>query len=680
MNDNPLVADGSRPAFSAIRAEHVLPALQYAIAQHRAAMSQLAARSGAGRADYRFKEIADARLGHAWSPVAHLKAVAETPALRAAYEEGQPHLIAYQNEIAQDLRLYNVVAGIGDFDQDLDPIERRAIDLAARKFLLSGVNLEETERLRLAAIRRELSILSTGFSNAVRDTTEAWTRVLTEDELAGVPTAERAMLANNARLRGMTGWLATLAGPSIQAIMGHADDRGLREAVHRAANTRASDQWPDAGGNDNSERIVSILELRAEAATLLGFEDSVALSLHLKMARDADTVEAFLLDLADRVRPAAQAEYAALAAHAASLGIASMEPWDVSYVAEKLRLARHAVDDSTLRAYFPLDAVLGGLVAILSDLFGIELREEADVDAWHSTVRYFSVSQGERVIGGIYLDLHARPGKISGAWMANCRARIVEPGSEQLPLVHLVSNFSPADGQAQTTLTHGEVVTLFHEMGHSLHQLLSEVDLPSIAGINGVEWDAVELPSQLLENFAWDRRALNLVTRHVVHGEAMPDDLIEKLLGARHFLAGLAVLRQVELGLIDLRLHRAVALDRDGVLAVIAAVRDEVAVIRQPDWSRPAHSFLHIFAGGYAAGYYSYLWAERLSSDAYARFADAGTIDRATGMSFREQVLGVGGSRPAMESFVAFRGRDADSAALLRTRGLAPDPLIIEGE
>jgi oligopeptidase A len=670
---NPLLVQGELPHFADIRAEHVLPAVERAITTHRAALNHVRAERGADFARiYMAKEQADAALALVWSPVSHLKSVADTPDLRAAYEAGQQLFSAYGIALGQDAELFAAMDSLSRDLADRTPAERRALELTMRGFHLSGIDLPEAKQASLAAVRRELAQLSTEFSNAVLDATESWTLAITDEaRLAGIPDTERATLAANASNRGLEGWLVTLHSPSVQAVLGFADDRDLREEVLRASATRASDQGPDAGRFDNGGRIVRILQLRHEAAELLGFTSPATASLFTKMARDPGEVETFLLDLAQRAKPLALAELSDLRAHAATLGIDQLEAWDIGYVAEKLRRARHAFDQAELRQYLPLPAVMEGLFALLGDLFGIAGEERTDVETWHPDVRFFTVTHRGRPVAGLYLDLYARGGKRGGAWMDVCRPRLRDADREQCPVAYLTCNFAGPTGDGPALLTHGEVVTLFHEMGHCLHHILSEVDLPSIAGIRGVEWDAVELPSQLMENFAWDPHHLIRLSRHVETGKPLPEALVARMLGARTFMSGLGLLRQIELSLIDLRLHLAMAVDETTAARVLAEVRAEVVVIDTLPSARPIHSFSHIFAGGYASGYYSYLWAERLSSDAFELFAEADAVIGAVGQAFRDHILAVGASRPAIESFSAFRGRAPENAALLRARGLA---------
>lgn len=552
---------------------------------------------------------------------------------------------------------------------------RTLIEHELRDFKLSGVALEEPARSRFREIANELAKLATEFEEAVLDATDAWSETVAEESgLAGIPESGRAVLRAYAEEKQQPGWLVTLKQPSVQAVLTYADDRELRARVYRAYQTRASDQGPNAGEFDNSARIDRILALRHEAAQLLGFHDAAEESLATKMAPTPDAVFAFLHDLAARAKPVAQRELAELRAFARDeLDLADLQPWDVGYAAEKLREKKYALNEEELKPYFALDPVIAGLFAITERVFGVNLRQRDDVDVWHPDVRYYDLVDAHgAVFAGAYVDLYARSGKRGGAWMDVCVNRFRRDAATQLPVAFLTCNFGPPTATTPSLLTHDDVLTLFHEFGHGLHHLLTEIDLPGVAGINGVEWDAVELPSQFMENFGWRREALDLFARHWQSGEKLPDELFARMQAARHFHAGLFLVRQLEFGLFDFRIHREYDPARGArALDILDDVRREVAVMMPPAWQRFPHAFTHIFAGGYGAGYYSYLWAEVLSADAFARFEEAGVFDRATGEAYRKAILSVGGSRPALESFVEFRGRPPQPDALLRSYGLA---------
>jgi oligopeptidase A len=677
--ENPLLADSMLPAFSQIKPEHVLPAVEIVLAEYRAAVDAIVAdaRPRSFASVLQPQEVLDSRLERAWSPVSHLHAVADSEALRAAYAQALEKITEHSTELGQNRELYAAVSEVGrgaDFAALPRPA-RTLVEHALRDFRLSGVVLEEPARSRFKEIANALARLSNEFENAVLDATEAWTEAVADESvLAGLSETDRALLREYAREAGRDGWLVTLKQPSVQAVLTYADDRALRERVYAAYQTRASDQGPHAGRFDNSTRIDQIMALRHEAARLLGFANSAEESLATKMAATPERVLAFLHDLAARAKPVAERELAELRAFAhEQLGITDLQPWDVAYAAEKLRERKYALSEEELKPYFPLPAVIDGLFSITERVFGVRLAVRDGVDVWHPDVRFYDVlDAGGKVIAGAYVDLYARSGKRGGAWMDVCRSRLRENAMMHLPIAYLTCNFAPPTPEQPSLLTHDDVTTLFHEFGHGLHHLLTEIDFPGVAGISGVEWDAVELPSQFMENFAWQREALALFARHWQTGATLPDDLFKRMLVAKHFHAGMFLVRQLEFGLFDFRLH----LEYDAthgarVMDLLGEVRREVAVMTPPAWQRMPHSFAHIFAGGYAAGYYSYLWAELLSADAFGRFEEAGVFDRASGEAFRRCILAIGGSRPALESFVEFRGREPTPDALLRSYGLA---------
>ena len=673
MSDaNPLLNDASLPEFSAIRPEHVLPAIKTTLADHRRRIDALTAANSprSFAATMLPQEMMDYELQRLWSPVNHLHAVADTEELRAAHAEAEQLLSEYSAEMGQNRELFEAVrqAGSGSDFATLPLAARTLVDHALRDFKLSGVSLEEPARTRFRDIVAELTKLSNEFENAVLDATDAWQEDVEASALVGVPDGELGMFRDGEKFQ------LSLKQPCVTAVLTYADDRSIRERVYRAYQTRASEQGPHAGKYDNSVRIQQILALRHEAATLLGFANAAEESLATKMAGKPDRVLDFLRDLVQRAKPIAERELAELRDFAEKeLGLAELQPWDVSYAAEKLRLRKYDLSEEELKPYFPLPAVMDGLFAIVTRVFGVVLRVRKDVDVWHPDVRFYdAIDESGRVIAGVFVDLYTRTGKRGGAWMDVCRSRFRNEDTLHLPIAYVTCNFAPPSGDQPTLLTHDEVTTLFHEFGHGLHHLLTEVDYPGVAGIDGVEWDAVELPSQFMENFAWQRDALNLFARHWQTGALLPDDLFKRMLAARHFHAGLFLVRQLEFALFDFRLH----LEFDAthgarVMELLNEVRREVAVIMPPDWQRMPHSFAHIFSGGYAAGYYSYLWAELLSADAFAQFEDMGIFNRDAGAAFRRNVLAVGGSRPALESFVAFRGREPQIDALLRSYGLA---------
>ncbi len=682
---NPLLESTPLPPFGRIRAADVVPAIQAILADYQAGIDQLLA--PASPRDFEHvvlqQERLDQRLAAAWAPVSHLQAVADGPDLRAAHAAAEEQITDFESVLGQNRELYaalrEVAAQPGFAARPR--AQRTLVEHALRDFQLSGVALEEPARSRFRAISHELAQLSTAFSNAVLDATDAWREHLEDArDLAGIPESGRAVLREYARQQGLDGWLVTLQRPAVQAVLTYADHRGLRERVYWANQTRASDQGPNAGRFDNSARMEKILALRHEAAQLLGFANAAEESLATKMAATPTEVLAFLRDLIARARPVAERELEELRAFArAELALEPLEAWDVAYAAEKLRRQRYALDEEELKAYFPLPVVLEGTFGLVERLYGITVRPgPADVEVWHPDVRYYEVRDADdTLIAGLYLDLYARPGKRGGAWMDVCRARFRDGDRLQLPVAFLTCNFAlPADGRP-ALLTHDDVQTLFHEFGHTLHHMLTRVELPSVGGIDGVEWDAVEMPSQFMENFCWNRQALDLVARHWSTGDKLPEALFQRLLAARHFHAGLFLCRQLEFALFDFLLHADYDPARGArVMETLETARREAAVLTPPAWQRFPHAFTHIFGGGYAAGYYSYLWAEVLSADVFAAFeeqAGAGgtAIDADTGARFRNEVLAVGASRPALESFIAFRGRAPRPDALLRSYGLA---------
>jgi oligopeptidase A len=689
---NPLLEASPLPPFAHIRAADVGPAIDAALADYQAGIDRLLAPDSPRDFEHVVltQERLDQRLAAAWAPVSHLQAVADSPELRAAHAAAEEKITDFESALGQNRGLYAALKAIADAPgfAARTAAERALVNHALRDFRLSGVALDEPARSRFRAISSELARLSTAFSNAVLDATDAW-REHVEDarDLAGIPESGRAVLREYARQQGLDGWLVTLQRPAVQAVMTYAENRALRERVYWANQTRASDQGPEADKFDNSARMEQILALRHEAAQLLGFANAAEESLATKMAKTPAEVLTFLRDLIARARPVAQRELDELRTFARDeLKLEPLEVWDVAYAAEKLRRQRYALDEEELKAYFPLPTVLDGMFDLVGRLYGIRVEAtHAAVEVWHPDVRFYDVfdADGTR-IAGLYLDLYARPGKRGGAWMDVCRARFQDGGHLQLPIAFLTCNFAaPVAADAAGTparpslLTHDDVQTLFHEFGHTLHHMLTRVALPSVGGIDGVEWDAVEMPSQFMENFCWNRRALDLIARHWSTGERLPDALFQRMLAARHFHAGLFLCRQLEFALFDFLVHADYDPARGArVMEILEAARREAAVLTPPAWQRFPHAFTHVFAGGYAAGYYSYLWAEVLSADVFAAFeehagAAGDVIDAATGSRFRNEVLAVGASRPALASFIAFRGRAPEPDALLRSYGLA---------
>ncbi|MFP8966758.1 oligopeptidase A [Pokkaliibacter sp. CJK22405] len=679
---NPLLESHELPPFSAIKPEHVVPGTKTLIADALAEADRLSQQDSPGWDTFvaPLEEAYD-RLNSAFSPVGHLNAVANSPELRKAYDETMPLLSEYSTRLGQHQGLFKAYQRLADSPEfsQLNAARQATIEHALRDFRLSGIDLPEEQQKRYGEISQRLSAITSTFSNNVLDATQAWTKRLdSADQLPGVPESSIELLAQNAEQRGQEGYLITLDFPAFYPILNFCDDRALREEVYVANSTKASETGPNGGEFDNSALMTEILELRKEEAEVLGFANYAELSLATKMAESTDQVVDFLRELATRSRPAAEQELAELRAYAKEeLGIDSLEAWDVAYVSEKLRVARYAISQEDLRPYFPVPKVIDGLFAVVERLYGIQVKELTLEDTYHKDVSFYELSRDGQPIARFFLDLYARQGKRGGAWMDDCRVRRQRlDGSIQLPIAYLVCNFTPPVGNKKSLLTHNEVTTLFHEFGHGLHHMLTQVDVGSVSGINGVAWDAVELPSQFLENWCWEKEALDLMSGHYQTGEPLPAELLDKMLAAKNFQAAMMMLRQIEFALFDFLLHRDYQPAAEGkpgtdVQAVLDSVRKEVAVMIPPSYNRFAHSFSHIFAGGYAAGYYSYKWAEVLSADAFSAFEEEGIFNQATGKRFQECILEKGGSQPAMELFKAFRGREPDIEPLLRHSGLA---------
>ncbi|WP_447744143.1 oligopeptidase A [Pseudomonas nicosulfuronedens] len=679
MSANPLLQSYDLPPFSSIRPEHVKPAIEQILADNRAAIEGiLAQQNGAptwAGLVLAMDELHD-RLGKAWSPVSHLNAVCNSAELREAYEGCLPLLSAYWTELGQNPELFKAYEALasGPESKGYDIAQKTILEHALRDFRLSGIDLPAEQQQRYAEIQTRLSELGSRFSNQLLDATQAWTKHVTDEAaLAGLTDSAKAQMQQAAQAKELDGWLISLEFPSYYAVMTYAEDRALREEVYAAYCTRASDQGPNAGQNDNGPVMQEILDLRQELSHLLGFKNFAELSLATKMAETPEQVLNFLRDLAVRSKPFAAQDLEQLKAYAAEQGCPNLSSWDASYFGEKLREARYSVSQEALRAYFPIDKVLSGLFAIVQKLYGIQIRELNDFERWHPDVRLFEIEENGQHVGRFYFDLYARANKRGGAWMDGARDRRRTQGGElQSPVAYLVCNFTPAVSGKPALLTHDEVTTLFHEFGHGLHHLLTRVEHAGASGINGVAWDAVELPSQFMENWCWEPEGLALISGHYETGAPLPQDLLEKMLAAKNFQSGLMMVRQLEFSLFDFELH-ATHGDGRSVLDVIEAIRDEVAVMRPPAYNRFANSFAHIFAGGYAAGYYSYKWAEVLSADAFSRFEEEGVLNPATGAAFRDAILAKGGSQEPMALFVAFRGREPSIDALLRHSGLSEE-------
>ncbi len=669
---NPLLDDSPLPDFPAIEAAHAEPAIRQLLEENRRTLAGLL-EAGAQGWDGLVAPIERMhhRLARAWSPVGHLNGVMNGEELRAAYNACLPLLTAYHTEIAQNERLCAAYQRVMEAEGDrLQPVQRRLLENALRDFRLAGVDLPADRKQRFGQVMEQLATAQAKFDENVLDATQAWSRHVTDEaELAGLPetTVQRARQA--AQDVGQAGWLLPLDAPNYQAVLTHGEREPLRREFYEAWVTRASDQGPHARQWDNTPLMGEILALRHEAAGLVGFANFAEYSLATKMARENGEVLGFLRELARVSRPAALREFAELEQFAGR----SLEAWDVAFFSERLKRARLDISEEALRPYFPLPRVLAGLFAVVTRLYGVRVVGRPDVPVYHPDVRYFDVVDRDGAPrAGFFLDLYARPHKRGGAWMDECVGRARLPGAAALPVAYLVCNFTPPVGDVPSLLTHHEVLTLFHEFGHGLHHMLTRVDYPSVAGINGVPWDAVELPSQFMENFAWRDEVLPLISAHVGTGEPLAAETLAKLQQTRRFQPGLQTVRQLEFALFDFRLHAEhVAGAAPRIAETLDEVRDEVAVVRPPAFNRFPNSFQHIFSGGYAAGYYSYKWAEVLSADAFGAFEESGVFDPATARRFLQSILERGGSRDAMEAFVDFRGRRPEIEPLLRQMGLA---------
>ena len=663
---------GPLPAFGRIEASHALPALQQVLAENRARLQELTAQTAPTFASLVIPvEELSYRLGRVFSPVGHLNAVANSTEMREAYNACVPLLTEYSSELGQNSALQAAYAYVLEHEgPSLEPAQRKVLENALRDFRLAGVDLPPEKKTRYREVAQQLAHLSTKFSENVLDAARAYTRSVTHSaELAGLPANVIDRAAADAREAQQSGWLFKLDQPTYVTIMASAEDEKLRRDIYEAWVTRASELGPSAGRFDNNAVIAQILPLRDELAKLLGFDNFVSYALATRMAKSGKQVLGFLDDLARRCLPAAREEFSDLEEFAGR----KLSAWDMSFYSERLQERRFKVSQEALRPYFPLPKVLSGLFSLIQRLYGITVRERPGVGVWHPSVRYYDLlDKDEQVVAGFYLDPYSRSEKRNGAWMDECVVAKRLPTGNALPVAQLVCNFTAPTGSAPALLTHDEVITLFHEFGHGLHHMLTRVAYPSIAGINGVAWDAVELPSQFMENFVWRPEVLPFISAHVDTGETLPVDLLQRLVGTRTFNAALDTLRQIELASFDFEVHA----NFDPKLGprvneTLAAVRQRVAVVPAAPFNRMPASFAHIFSGGYAAGYYSYKWAEVLAADAFEAFEVAGVFDSATALRFRDSILARGGSIDAMDAFVRFRGRQPDVRPLLKQTGIA---------
>lgn len=673
MSDNVLLHLGEEPRFDQIKTEDIKPALQTAIAEAREQIAAIKAQTHTDWANTveKLTDITE-RVGRIWSVVSHLNSVVDTPELRAVYNELMPEITIFFTEIGQDIELYNrfkIIKNSAEFNT-LSPAQQTKLNHDLRDFVLSGAELPPEQQAELAQLQTEGAQLGAKFAQNVQDATDAF-GIYFDDAapLAGIPEDSIAMFAAAAQSEGKTGYKIGLQIPHYLAVIQYADNRELREQIYRAYVTRAS-ELSDEGKFDNTANVEQTLANALKTAKLLGFKTYAELSLATKMADTPEQVLNFLHDLARRAKPFAEKDFAEIKAFAReSLNIEDPQSWDLSYAAEKLRQAKYAFSETEVKKYFPISKVLAGLFAQIKKLYGIELAEKT-VPVWHKDVRYFELKQDGQTIGGVYMDLYAREGKRGGAWMDGYKGRRrFADGTLQLPTAYLVCNFTPPVGDKEARLSHDEIITLFHETGHGLHHLLTQVDEVGVSGINGVEWDAVELPSQFMENFVWEYDVLAQMSSHEETGAVLPKELFDKMHAAKNFQRGMFLVRQMEFALFDMEIYHQ---EDEGRLKewpqILDKVRQEVAVTQPPAYNRFALSFSHIFAGGYAAGYYSYAWAEVLSADAYAAFEESDDVAE-TGHRFWKEILAVGGSRSAAESFKAFRGREPSLDALLRHSG-----------
>jgi len=677
---NPLLSFTDLPPFSQIQPEHVKPAVEQAIADCRAKIEQVLDGNDQPTWDNLVAPIeeVDDKLSRVWSPVSHMNSVVNSDELREAYESCLPLLSEYGTWVGQHKGLFEAYKSIkaSEAFASLTRAQQKTINDALRDFELSGIGLPADQQHRYGEISKRMSELGSKFSNNVLDATMGWTKHISDEaELAGMPESALAAAKAAAEAKQLDGYLLTLDIPSYLPVMTYCDNQSLRKELYEAYVTRASDRGPNAGQWDNTEIINEQLKLRYEVARMLGFNTFSEKSLATKMAENPSQVLSFLNDLASKAKPQGEREVEELRQFAkAEFGVEDLNLWDIAYYSEKQKQHLFQISDEELRPYFPEAKVVGGLFEVLNRVFGMSVKEREGVDTWHESVRFFDIFDAdENLRGSFYLDLYAREHKRGGAWMDECRVRRINAAGElQTPVAYLTCNFNRPVGNKPALFTHDEVVTLFHEFGHGIHHMLTQVDVGAVSGINGVPWDAVELPSQFLENWCWEEEALAFISGHYQTGEPLPKEMLDKMLAAKNFQSAMFILRQLEFGLFDFTLHT--EFDPDigpRVLETLADVKAKVAVLPSLEWNRFSHSFSHIFAGGYSAGYYSYLWAEVLSSDAFSSFEEEGIFNRATGQRFLNNILEMGGSEEPMELFKRFRGREPQIDALLRHSGIA---------
>ncbi len=676
---NPLLIRSDLPAFSSIKPEHIEPAISQLLDEARSVVKQCLEAT----TDYTWENLIEPiediedKLNKAWSPVSHLNSVANSDELRLAYNACLPKLSEYGTEMGQNedlCKAYHVIANRTDF-ANLDKAQQKIIHNALRDFKLSGIDLDTAKKQRYKEISQELSRLASNYEENLLDATNAWSKHITDvSELAGLPDSALAQAKQAAEQQNKDGWLITLQFPSFQAVITYDDNRELRREHYEAYVTRASEQGPQNPQWDNTQNMENILALRHEKAQLLGFNNYAELSLATKMAEKPSDVTSFLEDLATKSLPQAQKDLAELREFAKQEhGIDDLQSWDLGYYSEKMRQHYYQLSQEEVKAYFPATKVLPGLFAVVKKLYGLQITQITDFDTWHPDVSFYQINDAAgNVRGKFYFDLYARAKKRGGAWMDDCVGRKKSAHSLQIPVAYLTCNFTPPTSTEPSLLTHDDVTTLFHEFGHGLQHMMTQVDHLGVSGINGVEWDAVELPSQFMENWCWEKEALALISGHYQTGEVLPEALFNKMLAAKNFQAGMIMVRQLEFSLFDFKIHQDYDPEKGGrIYETLQQVREQVSVVKPPVFNRFAHSFSHIFAGGYAAGYYSYKWAEVLSSDAFSLFEEKGIFDETTGKAFLTNILETGGTEDAMDLFIKFRGRKPTIDALLRHNGIA---------
>jgi oligopeptidase A len=692
-DDNPLLqatTANALPSFSRIKAEHALPAMEYLLNNNRQRINQLLKDINSGTTPVSWQALVtpmeawDDELSQAWSPVSHMNSVVSSDERRDAYNACLPLLSAYSTEMGQNQDLYTAYQKLANSEEfkTLNTEQKTSIEHALRDFRLAGIALEGEKKSRYGELKQRMSELTSKFGENVMDATQAWTKVITDKtELAGLPDSALALAQQQAKAKEQEGYLFTLDFPSYFPVLTYCENRELRHEMYKAYATRASDRYSESGGDnkfDNSSVMNEILALRHELSQLLDFNNYAEYSVASKMANDPQQVINFLTDLAEKAIPQAQQEFSELKAYAkASFNIDTLEPWDISFYAEQLRQHRYSISQELIRPYLPIDTVLKGMFETVHRLYGINIEEQTEFDSYHPDVRFFHIQKDGNVIAKFYFDLYARDKKRGGAWMDECRVRrTLESGVLQLPVAYLVCNFTPAVDGKPALLTHDELTTLFHEFGHGLHHMLTQIKTAAVSGINGVAWDAVELPSQFMENWCWEKEALAFISGHYETGEPLPDELLEKMLAAKNFQSAMIMARQLEFSLFDFRMHREyqpklnAEEQKNYINSILQDVRSHVAVVPIVEYNRFQNSFSHVFAGGYAAGYYSYKWAEVLSADAFSRFEDEGIFNTTTGQSFLTEILQKGGSEEPAILFERFRGRAPTTDALLNHCGI----------